>query len=62
MAESNSTNTTYEPRLILNGGLVVRLPGGLSHAAAIAAAECAAETRNDVEYVAAKLERNEVAA
>jgi len=54
--------STYEPRLILNSGLVVRLPGGLSHASAMAAAELAAEARNDVEYIVSKLERDMLAA
>lgn len=62
MAESNSSNPTWEPRLILDDGRVVRLPGGLSHASAITAAEAAAEKLENVEYVSARLERNEVAA
>lgn len=62
MAESNSSNPTWEPRLILKDGGVVRLPGGLSHASAIAVAEAAAEKLENVEYVSARLERNEVAA
>lgn len=62
MAGFDSTNSTWEPRLILNDGRVVRLPGGLSHASAIAAAESAAEGFGNVEYVVARRECSEVAA
>ena len=57
MAEINSNNPTWEPRLILKDVRTVRMAGGMPHVEAIAAAEIAAEKRDDVDCVAARLER-----
>lgn len=61
MAERNSSNPTWTPRVILEDGRILRLAGQESHASAIAMAESAAAGLENVEYVSALRERTEVA-
>ena len=61
MAERNSSNPTWTPRVILEDGRILRLAAEESHTSAIAKAESAAAGLKNVEYVSALRERTEVA-